>query len=143
MVTWPREWCRMNEPAQKVCAVYRIRLVKTKNKPISVSRFLGSDKEGVLCIGRASNMQNRRTQFVSGSKGHSEGRLLCFLRKYSGLQRKYPRVPLEYQYVTTGSVRESKRQEEELIKKYVREYGEVPPLNSTIPGRERSDSWQK
>lgn len=145
MGNWPGTWRDIEQRAKRECAVYRIRLVKN-TKPLCIPRFLKADKEGVLCIGYTSNMETRRKRFKRGyltCKGHSEGNLLYLLREYSGLRRKYPQTHLEYQYMKKSSKAKSKGEEERLIKKYVKRYGEAPPLNSSIPKRDNQRMWRK
>lgn len=119
-------------------AVYEIRLLNAKGKRISINRFLGVDKEAILAIGMTTNMERRRKQFISGlvnCQGHSEGNLLYLLEKYSKFNSKYKKLKYQYRFFKINSKANTKRQERRLIKDYVKQYGEVPPVNSAIPDR--------
>ncbi len=43
--------------------VYRFRLVDNKGKSISIQRFLGEDKDGIIIIGETENIKTRLKQF--------------------------------------------------------------------------------
>jgi hypothetical protein len=136
-ITWS-DWRDVNQPADhKGCAVYRIRLCN-QTGPVRISRFLGTDDDGLLCIGKTIHMDYRRKQFVNslkdGESAHSEGRLLHFLEKESPLLKFHPKPKYQYSFAKVSSGQESKIEEEQ-IKAYVRRFGEVPPLNSAIPNR--------
>ena len=131
------DWRDINQSAgYKECAVYRIRLCDQKG-PVRISRFLGADGDGILCIGKTAHMEYRRKQFVNGLKGkyaHSEGNLLYILEQVSPLLKSYPRPAYQYSFAIVSAGQEDKIEEQE-IKAYVRLFGEVPPLNSAIPDR--------
>jgi len=117
--------------------VYKIRLYDKKCKqPITLRRFFGMDRKGILAIGRTKNIERRRKQFYKGindGAGHSEGNLLR--QSYSPcFESKYPNTNYEFQYSFKRDGRKKKTEEIE-IKKYFKKHGEVPPLNSAIPNR--------
>ncbi len=132
-------WRRITQEAN--CngpAIYRIRLCDDSGNPISIQRFFGSDDDGLLCIGKTTNMERRRKNFKRGLEkgvGHSEANFLHILEKHTSLLAKYRTRQYEYSYCR---VRESELDalEEKSIKKYVKEFGEPPPLNSNIPSRD-------
>jgi len=139
-ITWSN-WEYIDTPTKfNKSAIYRIRMVENRN-PVHISRFLGIDKRGILSIGKTSYMENRRKQFVralTGVFGHSEGNLLEILERVSPLKSLYPDRRLEYSFAIV-SITEKDKLEELHIKSYVKQYGEVPPLNSAIP--KRYDDW--
>jgi len=121
-------------------------LVTEEGAHVAIDRFLDEDKKGVLCIGMTTNMERRRKQFISGeSEGycHSEGNLLFLLKKYSRFKKKHSMPKYKYRFQNVSSEGDAKRKERELIKDYVKQYGEVPPLNSVIPDRYHKRSWDK
>ena len=118
-------------------AVYKVRLC-CSGATVSINRFLGSDKDGLLCIGKTSNLERRRKDFINGitsENGHSEGNLLCILEEKTSLSTKYPNREYEYSYIKAKSNGEEDTLEEKHIKAYVKQFGEAPPLNSSIPNR--------
>ena len=92
-----------------------------------------------------TDMERRRKQFISGEQrcqGHSEGNLLFLLKKYSPFKAKHDNSKYEYHFQKVGTTDEAKKKETKLIKDYVKQYGEVPPLNSAIPDRYEEKSWE-
>jgi len=135
-ITWS-DWREIHKAADhKGCAVYRIRLCNQKT-PVRISRFLEVDNDGLLCIGKTTGMESRRKQFVNalvGKGAHSEGYLLRLLEQESSLSAAYPGREYQYSFAKVARGQEDET-EEELIKAYVKQFGEVPPLNSAIPNR--------
>lgn len=142
-INWS-QWKDVEEASRcSIPATYQIRLIN-RSKPISISRFLDTDFDGLLSIGMTSNMERRRKQFISGWKrkrGHSEGNLLYLLEKYSGIKNKFNDYSVQYRFEKATSGMNAGQLERILIKKYVKRFGEVPPLNSSIPARYDAESW--
>ncbi len=140
---WTR-WREVEDSAEhKGPAVYRIR-IKIGGHPAHLRRFLDTDAAGILSVGMTGNMDARRKQFIRGlarGAGHSEGNLLWLLVRYSRLRRKLGSFVLQYQYASTRSREAAGRFETTLLKKYVKRFGEVPPLNSVIPSRYDKGGW--
>jgi hypothetical protein len=70
-------WRRIDKPANyNQCAVYKIRLC-SQNTPVRINRFLDIDERGLLCIGKTTDMEDRREKFVNSLnrkvRQHSEG----------------------------------------------------------------------
>jgi len=132
------DWRALDTAAQYIGrAVYKIRL-SHNSLSVSIPRFLGVDTAGILCIGKTTNMENRRIQFIRGiqkGRGHSEANLLHLLRHHSPLMTTFPNHQYEYTFVQIQDFGEETVVEEAEIKAYVRTFGEVPPLNSAIPDR--------
>ena len=126
----------------KESAVYRFRLLAS-GKPASIPRFLRPDSEGILSIGVSGNMDRRRARFIRGyskGRGHSEANLLHILNKLS-TSASIPLDQIEYSYSICPNRAVALSLEERLLKQYFLAYGEVPPLNSAIPGRYESTGW--
>jgi hypothetical protein len=95
------------------------------------------DQDGLICIGKTGDMEGRRKQFMNGLNGrfgHSEGNLLHILEKISPLRTTYEGYRYQYSFAKLDGGLEGK-EEERQIKAYVKQFGEVPPLNSAIPDR--------
>jgi hypothetical protein len=118
-------------------AVYELRIA-TDDRPIAIPRFLGTDVRGVLSIGETGGMAFRHRQFISAIEkcyGHSEVNLLYYLLRYTPLNKLHPKHCLEYRFRKERAKQAAKLAEARLIKAYVRQFGEAPPLNSAIPDR--------
>lgn len=129
-----------NEPA-----IYEIRIVDENGTPLRLGRFLDLDELGLISIGLTTDMERRRQQFLCGMDncyGHSEGNLLNLLRRFSRLQEVFPAAKYQYRFqaATNADVPSLERR---AIKRYIRRFGEVPPLNSAIPARYDLPSWQE
>ncbi len=82
--------------------------------------------------------------FVRGlehGRGHSEANLLHILEKSTPLKRVLPRRIYQYRFRPARNKADANKLEEGLIKRYVKRFGEVPPLNSAIPNRYQEQSW--
>jgi hypothetical protein len=116
-----------------------LRFVDRSETPFPFARFLGIDKRGLLYVGERANMESARKDIVTGIENwhkHMAGIMIHILRKYSRFFRRYHSFSrLEYRFEQHQSKDSRKRREEQLIKKYVCKFGEVPPLNSAIPNR--------
>jgi hypothetical protein len=83
-------------------------------------------------------MEERRRDFVRGlnlGDGHSEANLLHRISRSRRFVRLFPGCLYQYSFLRVSSRREAASVEEWLIKNYVQQFGEVPPLNSVIPRR--------
>ncbi|MGA1979348.1 MAG: hypothetical protein ABSG99_02120 [Sedimentisphaerales bacterium] len=123
-------------------AVYKIALSEREDspKPIPMKRFTGTDGEGCLSIGETTDMETRRKQFMGGS--HSEGILLNIVKKYCrSYQKQFGNAITIYSYAVVESEDVALKEERELIKKYIMDFGEAPPLNSAVPDRYNYDEW--
>ena len=119
-------------------AVYKVRLTNANGNACTLERLLRADEEGIMCIGRASDMKQRNAQFLTAIKaayGHSEMNLVYYLNGYTDFKKKFKDGQFHYCFCKCADVAESKSEEEKLIKSYFLKFGEVPPLNSAIPKR--------
>jgi len=118
-------------------ALYERRLC-TAAGPIAVPRFLATDAHGLIMIGQTNNMEARRKQFiraVTKCQGHSEGNLLYYLLEYSPIRKLYPEHAIQYRFREEADKAAALLAENRVIKAYIREFGEAPPLNCAIPDR--------
>lgn len=141
--TWSH-WRPLDRPCgHSGAAVYQVRLL-TSRRPLRIGRLLRRDPRGLLCIGMTADMQRRLRDFVQGLKrgrGHSEANLLHQLEESTPLKRLMPRRDYQYRFHPTRNRADAQRLEERLIKQYVKQFGEVPPLNSAIPNRYLDEGW--
>lgn len=111
--------------------VYRVFLFDSKGKPCTINRFIGSDSSGLIYIGAAekTTIRYRLNAFLRSmdaayrQDNHSGGKKIANsdrLREYIQDHRLF--FSAEYcEY--------AKDKEFNALKEYVRDYGEVPPLN--------------
>lgn len=139
----PRLWTRWRSIETHAdhsgSGVYLVRIcIDGVTQPLQ--RFLGEDRLGLLTIGMTGNMEKRRRQFVLGLKtgrGHSEANLLHQLLDLRRFRSRLPSCVYQYRFIRTRTREGAGDLEEALLKRYLRRFGEVPPLNSVIPNRYR------
>lgn len=130
------DWKSIDDPPKHDShAVYKVR-AKLKGRILHVPRFLRQDEDGLLCIGKTTSMETRRRRFVGscrlGKRGHSGGFMLHLVLSHCKRIRSAA-LDLEYCFAKVRSRGEAGSLESEEINQYVRDFGEVPPLNSSLP----------
>ena len=124
-------------------AIYKIRAMKNGH-PLTIQRFLDTDIHGLLCVGQTEKMERRRRQFDSGvriGKGHSEAKLLYLLERCARLKKRLPGLVIKYSFQKKRTKAAAQNGEKEILRSYFKRFGEVPPLNSSIPARRDPESW--
>jgi len=107
--------------------VYQIRVKRGKGIP----RLLGVEPLGILDIGESVHFRTRLRNFLrcatsSKAVAHVAGWRFRYLR----LHRKGFSVEvLEFRWKALDSKKEAQIAEGQLMREYVRDYGELPPLN--------------
>jgi hypothetical protein len=128
-------WHSIEEPTEySEAAVYAVRLVE-RGRVKRIPRFLAVDPEGILTIGKASNLESRRRRFISGYKrgrGHSASNLLFRLAEF---HRRFPSAKFEFTFNVMGNAKLARTEETKLTWKYWQRFGEAPPLTSVLAGR--------
>ena len=137
MSKWTR-WRPIDAPSGCLgAAAYQVRL-KRRSRPVSLARLLGRDTSGVLAIGEAGNLEKRRKQFLRGLRtgaGHSEADLIWLLTLTGRAERLFTGTALEYRFRSAPNKQAATDFEKKAFWSYVRRFGEVPPFNSSFPGR--------
>ena len=125
-------------PYYKEYAAYEIRMVRN-GKPIPIKRWCGTDRTGIVCIG-GGNLKVKWDFFYYAAirkvrVPHSAGRLYSILMQSTKLRGKIGDHQFEIRYRPVKSKNEGEKLEAILSKKYLMKFGEMPPLNSTIPSK--------
>jgi hypothetical protein len=132
------EWTSFDAvPAHDGPAAYQFRLV-IDERPVPIPRLLGIDQDGILVVGCTGSMAQRHWQSQSARRtanGSSTMNLLYYLERFTPLARVFPGCTYQYRFLRLESVEEAKVIEDQLIKRYVCQYADRPPLNSVIPNR--------
>jgi len=141
-MTWS-EWRPITEPClHQAPAIYELRIANS-GEPIAVPRFLGTDHRGLISIGQTGSMSSRRWQFIRAIEkcsGHSERNLFYYLLRYSALKSVHPDHAIEYRFHPEPDKAAARALENRMIKAYIRQFGEGPPLNCAIP--DRDGDWE-
>lgn len=121
----------------KFAGVYRIRLLDTDLKTMTIARFLDTDQNGIILIGNSGDIGKRIYQFrksaTDGKKAHSEGRKMHDVKQCHTFKEKYKKHTLQFQVSKTKDKTEAQKHEIKLLNEYFKEYGEIPPLNRNHP----------
>ncbi len=135
------EWTQWMSFIAKPCyagpAVYQFRFV-VNGHPVPIPRLLGADQDGLLVIGCTGNMDQRSQQSQNAQKsanGSSTINLLYYLERFTSLRHAFPGATYEYRFVRLESVEAAKLLEAKIIKRYVCQFADRPPLNSVLPNR--------
>ena len=111
--------------------VYRIRAFTKQGKPRCISRAGGVDREGILHIGEAKNLEARIQMFMraatKGKAAHHAGRE--FFEWH--FERLFPRENLRVDFIETRTKEQAQRLERALHVEYRKEFLDRPPLDST------------
>lgn len=112
-----------NEPG-----VYRLILLTTRHKPKPLARVGGTDKSGVLYIGRSRNLRARlrglrRMLFDGAAAGHVAGRTY---KVSLPIQKIASPSRIAFRFTPCDDYCDK---EQRMLRRYFREFGEVPPLN--------------
>jgi hypothetical protein len=87
------EWTDISETPDYVgCGVYKIRLVNSVGFPVEISRFIDTDKDGILQICYSENIKRGIYRFFRSTEGkkytHAEGERLRLLKKYTNFEER-------------------------------------------------------
>ena len=133
------EWRTILERSgHEEAAVYMVRIVDAEGHVRPIARFMATDTEGVVYIGKAENMERRRRRFITGMlkcKGHSGGKFLNLLIRYTPFGPILTSAQYEYRFARVADDAEATRAEAACILGYCMRFAEPPPLNSAVPGR--------
>ena len=134
------EWLDIEEKTDyEGCGVYRIRLVDSEGFPVSIPRFIDTDKEGILQICYSDSIKRGIYRFRRATEGknytHAEGKRSQLLRKYTNFEERYKGCKLQYSFKKQPNRRKARVEQERLLKCYVKKYGEVPPNNNNFPDK--------
>ena len=129
--------------------VYRIRLVDlADNSPVTIQRLFCKDEEGMLVIGETINLRRRIREFhkvikeKTGFLRHSAGdRLfLNLIFRRASSQTLLDNKGFQVSFVKAQDKVGAQRLEELLLKIYFIQFGELPPLNSSMPDKD-TELW--
>jgi len=133
------DWQEIHEPSgHRAPAVYMVRLVRATGRVFALNRLLERDANGILCIGNSANMERRLRRFIAGmdtGEGHAPANRLYRLRQCTAFDQVFPKARYEYRFLRAEDKAQAEQFEIALLRRYFRCYGELPPLNSAMPGR--------
>jgi hypothetical protein len=143
---WPGNWSAW-EPITNTAAapnqpgVYRIRVCDGSRCQM-IARANGADGNGILYVGRTFGTKPKATRTIRGriekflqcardpaARGHIAG------WNYSnrGYSRRFPLGELEFSYVVTQTLPQTRNTEAAVIRQYLDQFLDLPPLNFSVP----------
>lgn len=125
----PDFWNNINERHQTKGGVYKIIAVRNGQRQ-PVGRFLGTDTNGVLYIGKATSFIDRVIDLKKSiSPDYNSSAHICGKRYKSNpnIAIKFPYDILFVDLIPSDTPEELERR---LITEYAMTFGEVPPLNA-------------
>lgn len=143
---WPGNWSDWEPIASWRAAppnpgVYRIR-VRDGGRCQMITRANGIDGNGILYIGstfgtkpKASRtLRGRLKEFERCAKNASaSGHIAGWNYSNRGYYRRFPLAELEYSYVETKTKPQTNNTEAALIRQYLDQFLDLPPLNFSVP----------
>jgi len=115
----------------RTSGVYRIRAFKA-GKPFPITRFIGTDPEGILHIGMSRNLLSRLKSFYGGAvktKVHAHFASRQFV--YWHYDNVIPAEDLWFDFIPLENVKAAKECETKLHETYRKKFLDRPPLDGT------------
>jgi hypothetical protein len=107
--------------------IYQIRMVDRENKPIPISRLVGTDSEGIVYIGKSIRLRPRIEDFLGGR--HSGGGTYFLVYRHLIRSDRFRNHSLQFRILACQKP-ELEIKEANMLRKFC----ELPPFNSTVPG---------
>jgi hypothetical protein len=129
--------------------IYQIRMVSATGNPIPIRRIAGIDKEGVIYIGgsgygkqsakKPRTMEKRIEEFEKGphSGGYTYRLAMEVLQNSGGCPYSAHKLQYRAARLPKADAELVKREEVKSLAGYFAKYAELPPCNSSFPGK-----WQ-
>jgi len=113
----------------KNAGVYKIFWI-IDSKPVLINRLRGSDKTGILYIGKSIAFSQRlgdiKSSIIYNNLKHHFG------IKYYKLDILSSIIRMEDLFISHHEHNNPREKEEKLLIEYIKEFGELPPLNSNF-----------
>jgi excinuclease UvrABC nuclease subunit len=119
----------INVPATS--GIYRIYSLDENENPRHLQRLLGTDKDGILYIGKSENLNDRVRMLWRVLQPNYRATAHTFGVNYKSLQVIQNAFPLDTLAIEYEENDTAKVYEKSLIETYRQLYGEVPPLNGS------------
>ncbi|HBU77831.1 MAG TPA: hypothetical protein DEF18_06985 [Muricauda sp.] len=124
-----RFWEKIKKDFGEGGGAYELYCMLPKTEIVPVQRMLKTDESGTLYIGRATSFLDRVIALKKSiSPDHTSSNHECGVR-YKDSKTLQEKFPYEYLYIELLGTDKGMELEREKLKSYVREFGELPPLN--------------
>ena len=122
-------WDNIQKRHQDKGGVYKIIAVRNGQR-IPINRFLGTDNEGVLYIGKAISFVDRVIELKKSIDPDYNGTGHICGRRYKSNPKIAEQFPYDQLFVDLFQTDKPEEKEKEFFEAYFNTYGEVPPLNA-------------
>jgi hypothetical protein len=122
-------WKLINDQHETKGGVYKIIAVRN-GQCVPISRFLGTDDQGVLYIGKATSFTDRVIHLKKSISPDYKGKAHICGRRYKSNQNIAKLFPYEILHIQLTQADDPEELERKLLAEYRNIFGEVPPLNA-------------
>ena len=138
---WPEEWSPWEplsnlQSAEPKRGVYRIRC-RDGNRVQMIARANGLDGNGIVYVGRSANVRTRLFQFYENARSPQAQypNIAGLNYRDRGYSRRFPLSELEFCYVLRSTADQAANTEAAVIRQYLDQFLDLPPLNFSVPRR--------
>ena len=122
-------WEHINKRHEKNGGVYKIIAVRN-NERVPIHRFLGTDNNGVLYIGKATSFIDRVIELKKSIASDYNGTGHICGRRYKANPNIAKQFPYDILFIELSQSDKPEEFERSLLTEYADKFGEVPPLNA-------------
>ncbi|WP_299804984.1 hypothetical protein [uncultured Shewanella sp.] len=129
VISSPDFWYQIDASFDKSGGMYILSCLGDESIPRPISRLLGLDSEGILYLGMASSFLDRVIELKKSlSPSHCSRSHDCGVRykNHQEISTMFPYDRLQIELIRSD---DPKVTEQEALRKYLEEFGELPPLN--------------
>jgi len=122
-------WSLIHNKHNDKGGVYKI-IAFQGGQRISINRFLGTDKDGILYIGKATSFIDRVIELKKSIAPDYNGKGHICGRRYKSNPKIAESFPYEVLFIELTESNKPEELEKQLLNEYAKIFGEVPPLNA-------------
>lgn len=122
-------WDNIHKRHQDKGGVYKIIAVNNGQR-VPINRFLGTDNEGILYIGKATSYIDRVIELKKSISPDYKGSGHICGRRYKSNNKIAEQFPYNFLHIELTQIENPKEVEDKYLKEYFNKYGEAPPLNA-------------
>jgi excinuclease UvrABC nuclease subunit len=122
----------LNDYLKSKPGVYKLIAFDKKGNIIPINRFIGTDQNGILYIGKSKNLLKRMTKLRRGIINPEEEKGHIAIRRIKSIKNILNYIDITSLRISIDYIEfpeSAKEFEKTLLNKYTEEFGERPPLN--------------
>lgn len=122
-------WDKVHERHQAKGGLYKIIAISNDHR-VPINRFLGTDNEGILYIGKATSYIDRVIDLKKSISPDYKGSGHICGRRYKSNSKIAEQFPYNFLHIELIQTENPKQEEDKYLKEYFNKFGEAPPLNA-------------